>query len=57
MGHLEATQVTAGRLEIFLNSTWGSVCVTGVDVYTADLVCRELGFLYADRVGTVGELG
>ena len=47
----------SGRLEIFLNGAYGTVCVEGFDVYEADIACQELGFLYADRMGTVGELG
>ena len=48
---------SSGRLEIFLNGAWGTVCLNGFDVYDADVACQELGFLYADRVDTVGELG
>ena len=45
-----------GRLEIFLNGTWGIVCADGLDLYEADIACRQLGFLYADRVGTASQL-
>ena len=47
----------AGRLEIFLDDVWGTVCADGFDVHNADVACQQLGFLYADRVGTVGALG
>lgn len=46
----------SGRLEIFLNNAWGTVCMIGFDVYEADLACRQLGYLYADRVDTVDSL-
>ena len=49
--------VDTGRLEIFLNDTWGTVCEDGFNFYEGDIACKELGFLYADRVSTVGELG
>ena len=47
----------AGRLEVFLDNEWGTVCADGFDFYEGDLACEQLGYLYADRVGTVGELG
>lgn len=46
-----------GRLEILLNGKWGTVCGQNFDLYEADLACKQLGYLYADRVGTVSELG
>lgn len=46
----------SGRLEIFINR-WTSVCVSGFDIYEADLVCNQLGFLYANRIDTVTALG
>ena len=47
----------AGRLEIYLDDVWGTVCAEGFDFYEGDLACQQLGYLYADRVGTVEELG
>lgn len=51
------TSVSSGRLEVFLNNTWGTVCENGFDVFEADLACQEAGFLYSDHMGTVGEFG
>ncbi len=46
-----------GRLEVFLNGTWGSVCIKEFDVYEGDIACREMGFFYAYRLNDVRSLG
>lgn len=48
---------TAGQLEIYDKGEWVSVCWNGLDLFEADLVCIELGYLYADRVDAVPVLG
>lgn len=35
---------TAGRLEIYMNSTWGSICADNFDMVDADVACRQLGY-------------
>ena len=43
---------TAGRLEIYINSTWGSICADNFDMHDADVACKQLGFSRAVQVAT-----
>ena len=47
----------AGRLEVFLNGRWGTVCSLGFDSVEADIVCRQLGFEGYVVFGRVGSFG
>ena len=43
---------TEGRLEIYVNSTWGSICADNFDMHDADVACKQLGFSGALEVAT-----
>ena len=48
---------SAGRLEIYLNGHWGTICNIGFGSDDATLACNQLGYRTYRHYGTVGRLG
>ena len=54
------TLFSAGRLEIYLQGEWGTVCggsTVSFGVEESDVACRELGFYTVNINGRVGHYG
>ena len=44
--------VAQGRIEIFYEEKWGTICDQGWDIYDGTVVCRQLGYQQALAITT-----
>ena len=48
---------TSGRLEVFIDNQWGTICIDGFTKRSADTACRQLGSFEALTYGEADSLG
>ena len=54
---VNGTSSHSGRVEVFHNGQWGSVCDDGLDMNDAAVICRQLGMNSPSAYYTAGYYG
>ena len=54
---VSGTVMYTGRLEIFLNGRWGTICREGFTNGATQAACQQLGYKDQSTFGTVGAFG
>ena len=52
-----SSSTSSGRVEVYYNGTWGTVCNGVFGSVDADVACRQLGYSSASFYGTANNLG
>ena len=48
---VDGKSYTSGRIQIYHNNIWGTICDDHFTRTKANVVCRQLGFLHANKYG------
>ena len=52
-----SSSTSSGRVEVYYNGAWGTVCDDLFGSVDADVACRQLGYSSASFYGTARSLG
>lgn len=56
-GTVADSKFSSGRVEIYINGQWGTICDDFFDITDANVTCKELGFARATSFRTSASAG